>query len=159
MTGADRLARAVFALLVLACFAAFLITQRLKHTPTVVQRFELTPRFSPRAVGDISEERISFKLSRRDEVTVTILDATEAEVATLVRTYPVARYKQLSLRWNGRLGTARRYTLLTAPNGHTSVLPANHGPIAPAGQYRVRVSLREQHRTVLSPRSFTLVSG
>ena len=35
--------RRVFAVLVLACFVAFFLTQRLKHTPTAVQRFKLTP--------------------------------------------------------------------------------------------------------------------
>ena len=43
----DRPARTVFALLVIACLAAFFVTQRLKHTPTAVQLFKLTPRFSP----------------------------------------------------------------------------------------------------------------
>ena len=44
---ADPLARWVFAALVLACLAAFVITQRLKHTPTAVQSFKSTPIFSP----------------------------------------------------------------------------------------------------------------
>ena len=51
--GTDRLARAVFALLVVACFAAFFVTQRLKHTPTAVQAFKLTPFFSPTRAGHI----------------------------------------------------------------------------------------------------------
>jgi len=33
----------VFARLVVASFAAFFVTQRLKHTPTVVQRFQHSP--------------------------------------------------------------------------------------------------------------------
>ncbi len=107
MTGPapDRLAQVVFALLVLACFAAFFITQRLKHTPTAVQHFELTPSFSPTPAGHIKEERISFKLAEADEVTVTIIDSDGTPVATLVRDQPVARYKQFSLRWNGRAGS------------------------------------------------------
>ena len=60
----DSLARAVFALLVLACFVAFFLTQRLKHTPTAVQRFELTPFFSPTPAGHIKQERISFRIAR-----------------------------------------------------------------------------------------------
>jgi hypothetical protein len=153
----DRLAQIVFALLVLACFAAFFVTQRLKHTPTSVQRFKLTPIFSPTPTGHIKEEHISFKLSRADEVTVTILNANEDRVATLVRDRPVVRYKQFSLRWNGRRGTARRYTTLSGPGGTTIVVPVNTGAPAPAGEYRVKVSLREQHRSVLSPSGFTLV--
>ena len=72
--GADPLARTVFGLLVLACLAAFFITQRLKHTPTPIQRFERTPRFSPYPSGHNKLEQISFKLARADDVTVTIID-------------------------------------------------------------------------------------
>lgn len=147
----------MFALLVVACFAAFFVTQRLKHTPTAVQLFKLTPRFSPTPAGHVKEERISFRLARSDAVTVTIVDSAGAEVATLVREHRVRGYKVLSLRWNGRGGVARSYTTLSAAGGHPILVPANAGAPAPAGEYRVRVSLREQRRSVESPRSFTLV--
>src|SRR6202011_2164628 len=130
---------------------------RLKHTPTVLQMFRLTPRFSPTPQGHIKAERIAFKLAQADAVTVVILDAKGDEVATLVRDYPVRRYKLFSLRWNGRLGQARGYTLVRS-NGHLSVLAKNEGGRAPGGKYRVRVSLRAQHRTLDSARSFTLVT-
>ena len=65
----------MFALLVLACFAAFFVTQRLKHTPTAVQDFELTPFFSPTPAGHVKQERISFKLAQADAVTVTIINS------------------------------------------------------------------------------------
>ena len=129
----------------LACFAAFIITQRLKHTPTAVQSFKLTPIFSPNPTGHIKAERISFKLAKADEVTVTILDSDENEVATLVRDRPVTRYKQFSLRWNGREGEARTTRCWEAPTARRSSCPSTPGP-APAGEYRVKVSLREQHR-------------
>ena len=147
----------MFAALVLACLAAFVITQRLKHTPTAVQSFKLTPIFSPTSTGHIKAERISFKLANAEPVTVTIVDSDERAVATLVRDRPVARYKQLSLRWNGREGTAQIKTVAREPDGTTIVTPVNTGAPAPAGEYRVRVYLREQRRTVLSPTGFTLV--
>jgi hypothetical protein len=156
----DRLAQIVFALLVLACFAAFVVTQRLKHTPTAVQRFQLTPFFSPTPSGHIKAERISFKLAAADEVTVTIVNSAGSTVATLVRDRPVARYKQFSLRWNGRQGTAHGYTVHSGADGTTIVTPVNTGRPAPAGEYRVRVTLHtpiSQHRSVLSPTNFTLV--
>ena len=153
----DRPAEIVFGLLVLACFVAFFITQRLKHTPTAVQAFKLTPFFSPSPAGHIKAERISFKLAKADEVTVTIIKAGGPTVATLVRDLPVTRYKALSLRWNGRLGTARRYRVLAGAHGRVILLPATDGSLAAPGKYRVRVSLRKQQRTVESPRSFTLV--
>ena len=157
MTATDRVARAVFALLVAACFAAFFVTQRLKHTPTAVQMFKMTPFFSPSSSGQINQERISFRLARSDEVTVTIVNSAGSEVATLTHEFPVTRYKQFSLRWNGRLGPAHGYALVSEQAGHASLLPTNLGPVAPAGDYRVRVSLHRQRRAVLSPRSFTLV--
>ena len=155
--GSDPLARIVFAVIVLACVAAFLITQRLKHTPTAVQLFKLTPRFSPTPAGVIKEERISFRLGHSDAVTVTIIDSAGDEVATLVRDHQTTGYKVLSLRWNGRRGVARGYTTRTATDGRPIVVPHNRGALAPAGEYRVRVVLREQRRSVESPRSFTLV--
>jgi hypothetical protein len=155
----ERLARTVFALLVLACAVAFFLTQHLKHTPTAVQRFELTPFFSPTPAGHIKEARISFKLARADEATVTIVSSTGATVATLLRDYPIARYKQFSLRWSGRRGAARGYARLPGPDGGVSLAPKLAGALAPAGEYRVRVSLREQRRAVLSPRGFKLVLG
>jgi hypothetical protein len=149
----------VFGLLVLACFVAFFLTQHLKHTPTAVQTFKLTPFFSPTPSGHIKTERISFKLAREDEATVTVIDSTGATVATLLRDHRVARYKQLSLRWDGRRGTATGYALVAGPDGSSALQPKLDGGAAPAGEYRVRVSLREQHRSVLSPRGFTLVRG
>jgi hypothetical protein len=147
----------VFALLVAACFAAFFVTQRLKHTPTLVQRFELTPVFSPVSTAHVKLEAISFKLAHTEAVTVTIVDAAGNDVATLVRDHPLTRYKQFSLRWNGRLGVAHGYALTSTASGRPVLVPSNRGRLAPAGEYRVRLSLRTQRRTLLSPRSFTLV--
>lgn len=158
-TGEDTLARVVFGLLVIACFAAFFVTQRLKHTPTAVQRFERTPSFSPSGPAPHNLEEISFKLATADEVTVAIVDSSANTIATLVRDRPVARYKQFSLRWNGRRGTARRYSQIRTPSGRAVLVAENAGALAPPGEYRVRVGLRRQDRTVLSPWSFTLVGG
>jgi hypothetical protein len=153
----DPLAAAVFAVLVLACFGAFFLTQRLKHTPTAVQRFERTTTFSPTSPleGD-REERLSFKLANAEAVTVTIVDANLEEVATLVRDHPLARYKQFSLRWNGRRGEARGYRTLVSSSGHRTLVPLIAGPLAAPGEYRVRLQLLGSHREVISPWSFTL---
>ena len=137
-------------MLVLACFAAFFLTQRLKHTPTAVQSFKLTPLFSPYPAGHIKQEAISFKLAHADAVTVTIIDSAGNTVATLVRDQPVPRYKQFSLRWNGRRGTA--HALLgrrTRRRARDPRAASTRARLAPPGEYRVRVSLPRQHRTLL----------
>jgi hypothetical protein len=155
--GSDPLARIVFAVIVLACFAAFLITQRLKHTPTVVQEFKLTPYFSPYPSGHEKLAEISFKLEHAEDATVTIINSAGTTVATLVHDYPVARYHTFSLRWNGRRGSARRLQRTLSPTGLTIYTPSNDGTIAPAGEYRVRVSLPHRH-AILSPANITLVA-
>jgi hypothetical protein len=155
----DPLGRIVFGALVVACFLAFFLTQRLKHTPTTVQRFQLTSNFSPTPEGRHKEESISFKLSHAERVTVAVIDSRGNVVATLLRGYPVARYKQLSLRWNGRRGTARAYRNASTTAGHSYLVPETRGPGAPAGEYRVRLTLSGQSGPVLSPRSFGLVRG
>jgi hypothetical protein len=148
----------VFALLVAACFVAFFLTQRLKHTPTAVQEFDLTPFFSPTPMGHLKLEEIAFKLEHAERVTVSVIDSRGDTVATLVRDHPLARYKQFSVRWNGRRGGASGYTLGSTPTGRTYLIPRNSGALAPAGEYRVRLSLSGQPSPVLSPRSFTLVT-
>jgi hypothetical protein len=153
---AEGLARVVFAVLVLACFVAFAVTQRLKHTPTAVQRFEMNPAFYPtrvaaagchgrvpRGLVNASKriEYLSFKTSQADAVTVAIVNTAGGEEAGIVRDLPVERYKQVSLCWNGHRG------------------PRQHGPLAPPGEYRVRVGLRSQNLTRYSPEGFALRAG
>jgi hypothetical protein len=153
----DPLGRIVFAVLVVACFGAFFLTQRLKHTPTVVQSPKLAPYFSPYPGGHVPLEAISFKLASADRVTVTIIDSQGNSVATLLREFPVPRYKTLSLRWNGRRGVAHGYTVLLSESGRTKqLIPHLHGPLAKPGEYRVRVSFLHHHGLNL-PRSFKLV--
>lgn len=153
----QMLARIVFALLVVGCFAALLVTQRLKHTPTLVQEFKLTKVIAPASKGESREEHIAFKLAKADSVTVTIESSSGGTVATLVRSLPVARYKILSLRWNGHRGTAHGYGVLRKADGYTTLLPHNRGRVAPPGEYTVRVSLRREARSIPSSRTFKLV--
>jgi hypothetical protein len=155
--GGEPLGRWVFAAVVLACFVAFFVTQRLKHSPTVVQNFELLPSFSPGPAGRRKEEQISFKLRSAERATVAVIDSDGDVIATLLRGYPVPRYKQLSVRWNGRRGTAHGYRIAFTAHGHRYLIPRNAGRPAPPGEYRVRLELSGQSNPVLSARTFTLV--
>lgn len=154
----ERLARVVFALLVIACFVALLVTQRLKHTPTLVQEFKLTKVIVPGSAGEAKEEHIAFKLAKADEVTVTIESSSGATVATLVHDLPVSRYKIVSLRWNGRRGEAHGFMVLRKADGYTTLVPHNRGGFAAPGEYAVRVSLRREDRSIPSSRTFKLVA-
>lgn len=153
----ERLARIVFALLVVGCFAALLITQRLKHTPTLVQEPKLTHVIAPASRGESREEHIAFKLAKADRVTVVVENSSDEMVATLVRDLPVGRYKTLSLRWNGHRGTAHGYATLRKADGYTTLEPHNHGALAPPGEYSVRVELHQEDRSVPFPHTFKLV--
>jgi hypothetical protein len=155
--GSEPLARVVFTLLVVACFAAFLITQRLKHTPTAVHSYMLAYAFSPYPGGQPKLEAIAFELANSEAVTVRIVDDAGNTVATLVRDYSLVRYKQFSLRWNGRRGTALHDSHLVTPNGRRILVAEPAGTLAPPGEYRVGVSLRGRGQQVLLPRSFALV--
>lgn len=135
MTKADPLARAVFALLVLASFAAFAVTQRLKHTPTAVQGIVLSPSFTPNAPGYTGFEHISFRIEKDDEVRVTVIDSQGNVARTLAHARPLKRYRRLVLTWNGHMAGRR---------------------VAPPGTYRIRVALLREKREVLSPSSFEL---
>jgi hypothetical protein len=153
------LAGAVFAALVVACFAAFAITQHLKHTPSAVQRFLGDPWFEPAAAGGVSGphsvEDLSFRIAKSDDVTVEVIDSSGNVVATLLHDRPLARYTQLSFQWDGRRGPT---TPPPPASGtpHDRLMPVDRGPLAAHGEYRVRVHLLHQNRTVPSPRSFEL---
>ena len=77
---------------------------------------------------------------------MAIENASGETVATLVRDLPVGRYKTLSLRWNGRRGIAHGYGVLRLADGYRTLLPRNRGAVAPAGEYTVRVNLRNEDR-------------
>lgn len=133
----DPLAGVVFACVVLATFAAFGVTQWLKHTPTPVQQLEISPAaLRPGAAGEAGVEQIAFHLEHSDRVTVEVIDAQGDTVRTITRDLPLERYKRVELSWKG--------------------LAADHRP-APAGTYRLAFDLERQHERVLSPVTFEVL--
>ena len=107
----DPLASVVLGCLVLACLGAFFLTQRLKHTPTAVQTFELTPVFSPYPGSRLKQEAISFKLKQADAVTVTVIDSEGDVVATLVRGHRLRPLQTVLAALERPPGLARSYQL------------------------------------------------
>lgn len=142
---AGRLGVAVFWALALASFAAFFLAQRLKHTPTAVQQLKFDAAFYPHGGGTPAREAISFEIEREDLVTVRILNAGGAPVATLARERPLRAYTLSHMYWNGRRGSS---TGVSGPSG----------AFAAMGEYRVAVSLARRKVEVRSPSGIELVS-
>jgi hypothetical protein len=131
MTGSrtETLTRAVFALLVVATFAAFFVTQRLKHSPTLVQAASAVPYIYP--ANGHRKALISFKIKQTDEVTLTVVGPDGDDVDTLASDVHMQAYVQESFRWRGITSSGRP---------------------APFGLYTIRVRLRHAGRSVLLTR-------
>jgi hypothetical protein len=125
----ETLTRAVFALLVVATFAAFFVTQRLKHSPTLVQAVTAVPYIY--AARGHQSAVISFKIKRADEVTLTVVGPNGDDVDRLATRVRMPAYQQRSFRWGG-------------------VTSAGHR--APIGLYTIRAELRDADRSVLLTR-------
>jgi hypothetical protein len=124
-----------FGALIVATFAAFFITQRLKREPGVLGQVRATPFFSPNSDSRFDRARIGFLLKEPDDVTVTVVDRDGQPIRRLARNEPLDAYRQLRLAWDGLDDSGRR---------------------APDETYRVRVGLRRQGRSVLLPRNIDL---
>ena len=156
----ERLARTVFALLVVASFAAFFVTQRLKHTPTAVQRFQHSPRFAPHSPDpEHRQERISFKprpCGRRDRRDHRLLRQRRRDA----RARPRARTLQTVLAALER-ASRRRPPLPAGGEPQRAGLAGGAEPRparAPGRIPRAR-DAEAPGREVLSPWSFKLVPG
>jgi hypothetical protein len=120
-------ARAVFVVLVAATFAAFFVAQRLKSAPQVAVIKKTTRQFSPNGDGRRDICRVSVRVRKDDDVTITIVDAADNEVRRLVAGVPAVARRSVRVSWDGR---------------------TDDGARAPEGLYRVRVGLRRGGRAV-----------
>ncbi len=139
---AGRLGALVFAALVIASLAAFFLAQRLKHIPTAVQELKFDAAFYPQGGGAPASEPIFFEIERDDLVTVRIVNAKGATVATLAREHKLDAYSPYTLHWSGRRGS-----------------PGHFGALAPRGEYRVLILLAHRKVQLRSPSSVELVRG
>jgi len=128
-----------FALLVVATVAAFFVAQRLKHSPSVVQDVGINtygpppPVFSPNGDGRRDHVRVGLMLKQADDVTLTVVDRDGDAVKTLVDDRRLPAYKRLwGVPWDG-----------TDEAGRT----------VPDGRYKIRITLRDQGRSILYPTS------
>ena len=130
----SRLAAAVFLLLVGATIGAFFAAQRLKSEKPLLRYRASDRAFSPNGDRVKDNARIRFKLPEADDVTVTILDEDEGEVARVAQNRYLPK-GEVTLLWDGR---------------------AEDGRIAPEDTYHVRVGLRRHGRTNTLPHEIDL---
>ena len=133
-----RFARSVFALLVVAAFGAFFAAQQLKSSPSVVQAFQLgQPVISPNHDSRNDVQRLRFRLKRSDTVDVAVLDATGDVVRELGSGIRMRAHRSLKpgLVWDGTTAA---------------------GTPAPDGTYRIRLTLRNEGRSVVLQDAFRI---
>jgi hypothetical protein len=131
----------VFGVLVAATFAAFFVAQRLKNSPSVIQRLRVDTFgiggdvFSPNGDGRRDRVRFALRLKKADHVTLAIVNTKGDVVRTVLSDRAVKAYTtigQPGVPWDGR---------------------DDAGRMVPDGRYRLRITLRDQGRSVLVPRS------
>ena len=130
------LVRVVFALLVLATIAAFLVTQQLKSEFPLVIRFAAgPPQFSPNGDDYRDSTVVGFDLSEPAEVTFAITDGEGNEVRRIVDERRLAGDTKYRFRWDGRDADGRT---------------------VPDGTYRMRVVRRDESRVINSIKKITV---
>ena len=117
-----------FALLAAATLAAFAVAQRLKTEPPLIDKVELSPRFTPNDDGRDDLARINFRVTRSDRGNVQIVHPDGRLVVTLARRIELNDFKFYEFRWDGR---------------------NRHGAPAQPGAYRLRVVLLDQDRSLV----------
>jgi flagellar hook assembly protein FlgD len=132
---AARLPSIVFGALVASTFAAFFVAQRLKHDPSPVQQYHQQGVLSPNGDGRLDTQRINFKLTRADDITIEVLDSKGDAIRELVDDRAMPAYRPTRFVWDGK---------------------DDDGRIAPDGRYRMRITLRKEGRSIVWPDSFVL---
>jgi hypothetical protein len=124
------LVRVVFGVLVLATSAAFLVAQRLKRSTPIIERVYYNRYLSPTCGCPKNRVKIYFSLPDAGTVTATLVNSAGDDVRTLVDNRRLHRGRHAYV-WNGR------------SDAHT---------VVPDGTYRLRVTLRDQARSVTAAR-------
>lgn len=119
----------VVAALLVATAVAFVYTEKLKLTPSPILGTRVDKAFSPVCDCDTDTATISFRLERRDVLTVDLIDGDGDIIRTLVRHRPEERGRVFFF-WDGR---------------------DDAGRVVPEGSYRPRVHLEGERRTIVMP--------
>jgi hypothetical protein len=124
--------------LVLATSAAFVVAQRLKRATPIIERVYykryIAPACDPCGPQALKRVNVYFTLRDRGRVTATLVNSAGDDMRTLVDDKVLSRGRHRFV-WNGR---------------------TDDGAIAPDGDYRLRVTLRDQARSVTAARVLIL---
>jgi len=120
---------ALVAALLAATAIAFVVTERLKLTPTPIVGTSVDKIFSPVCECGTDTATITFRLRRRDVVSVSVVDSGGTPVRELARDQVAARGR-VTFFWDGR---------------------DDGGRLVPEGEYRPRIELRRERRTITMP--------
>jgi len=126
-------ARITFLVLVGATFAAFFVAQRLKSAPPVITVASLKRDFSPAE----HPQAFSIFVKQDDDVTVDVVTQDGDRVRRLADDVHAIAHRALRLQWDGR---------------------TDDGTKAPDGNYRIRVSLRNEGRSTVIQKTMRLDS-
>lgn len=171
----------VFGGLVLATCLGLFLAQHLKHSPTTVHSFRVSPAAfapatgaGPQATrGELTATKpglaqLSFQTDSSHAVTVAIVNSAGESVATLVRDLAWRPYLRLCLAWNGRRGEGHVSSLPAAAASTATVTGAAvcerspvidlpRGSLVASGDYRVSVDIAGAGHPVLSASTFAVV--
>lgn len=115
--------------LLTATTAAFALTEGLKLEKSPIFRTKVDPIFSPVCDCEAEAAKIRFSLRERDRLDVSIVDGDGNVVRTIVRNQDVEAGR-VEFGWDGR---------------------DDAGKVLAEGEYRPRVHLRRERRTILMP--------
>jgi hypothetical protein len=124
----------VFGLLSVATAGALLLTQRLEGAPPPVERVYYPAWLSPNGDGVKDIATLRFRLPRPGTGTVQVVDADGAPVRTFARDVPLGAGRH-AYPWDGRTDAGRP---------------------APEGDYRLRVALSSEGRTLTALHLLTI---
>jgi hypothetical protein len=147
------IAAILFVALAAGTVAAFVVAQRLKGEPLILDKVVFRPAvLTPNADCRRDRARARFRLTRSDRAKIEIVDLEDRTVRgidevlevfdngvrrprRLAEDGPLESYRFFVLRWDGR---------------------TDRGFLAPPGPYKVRVTLLEQDRELVPPGRFRL---
>ncbi|MDO9357129.1 MAG: hypothetical protein Q7T55_25750, partial [Solirubrobacteraceae bacterium] len=136
-----RTAAVAFAVVIIVTALSFALAQRLKREPTLLYGTKGVQLFSPKLEDGENRARFAFRLRKSDTITATVTTRAGDPVRTLFTDRYVRRREGsrpadlVQGSWNGAYGS---------------------GKLAPDGEYRVRIAMRDAGRAVVLPLTFEL---